>query len=455
MPYRLKQLQKQLPTVHLVAVSACVFILGLTLMLLPSEKVEATRGSIPTTPLNIETTTPSATQLPDTNNTQGDTETIESPAIHPPIEENWVDYTIGSGDNLTSMFKKAGLTARDVYNVASAAKDSKSFTRLFPGQTLSFVIKEGELHKLRHRESELKHTLLTKTPTGFNVDIIERKPDIEHKYTAGTIQDSLFLAGEEAGLSSKKIMELASIFGWDVDFVLDIRKGDSFSLIYEEKFLDGKKIGEGPIIAAQFINRGSKFTALRYTNSEGDSSYFTPEGYSMRKAFLRAPVGFARISSKFSLNRKHPVLNRIRAHKGVDYAARTGTPIKAAGDGKIIFRGKKGGFGNVVIVQHGSNITTLYAHMSKFKGGQKTGTRIKQGQVIGFVGQTGLASGPHLHYEFRVNGVHKNPLTVKLPQALPIAENERPTFKSTASALLAQLETYQATTLAALDTQKQ
>ncbi|KXJ51253.1 MAG: peptidase M23 [Neptuniibacter sp. Phe_28] len=458
-PYRLKQLQKQLPTVHLVAVSTCVFILGLTLMLLPSENVEATRGDLPMAApaQSIESsdtaTAPSSTET-STASTEESTQKKETIATPPSVEKNWVDYTIGSGDNLTSMFKKAGLTARDVYNVATAAKASESFTRLFPGQVLSFLITDGELTKLRHRQSELKHTLLTKTDDGFKVDIIERKPDIEHKYTAGTIQDSLFLAGEDAGLSSKKIMELASIFGWDVDFVLDIRKGDSFSLIYEEKLLNGKKIGEGPIIAAQFINRGSKFTALRYTNADGESSYFTPEGYSMRKAFLRAPVGFARISSRFSLNRKHPVLNRIRAHKGVDYAARTGTPIKAAGDGKIIFRGKKGGFGNVVIVQHGSNITTLYAHMSNFKRGQKTGNRVQQGQVIGFVGQTGLASGPHLHYEFRVNGVHKNPLTVKLPQALPIAESERSTFKSTASSLLAQLETYQATTLAALDTQK-
>lgn len=450
---RVKQFRGNFPTVHLVAVSACVLILGLTLLLLPSQEVEATRGDLaPTAPATVHTSIKSTSSIPKTKSTEEviQTNPAQAAAVTPAIpEDNWVEYTVGNGDNLTSMFKKAGLTPRDVYHVAAAGKESKSFTRLFPGQTLSFVIENGKLSKLKHIESKLKHTLLyTDTNGAYKIESVIRTPEVREQFTAGIIKDSLFLAGEEAGLSSKKIMELASIFGWDVDFVLDIRKNDAFSLIYEEHYLDGEKIGEGPIIAAQFTNRGNKFTALRYTNTEGDSSYYTPEGYSMRKAFLRSPVDFARISSRFSLSRKHPVLNRIRAHKGVDYAARTGTPIKAAGEGKITFRGRKGGFGNVVIVQHGSNITTLYAHMSNFKRGQRVGTRVKQGQVIGFVGQTGLASGPHLHYEFRVNGVHKNPLTVKLPQASPIAKAERSNFTETASSLLAQLETHQATTLA-------
>ncbi|WP_415905037.1 OapA family protein [Neptuniibacter sp. QD48_55] len=450
---RVKQFRGNFPTVHLVAVSACVLILGLTLLLLPSQEVEATRGDLPTAPLTAPLiSTESNTSNAETTSVEAviDTNPAQAAALTPSIpEDNWVEYTVGNGDNLTSMFKKAGLTPRDVYHVAAAGKETKAFTRLFPGQTLSFVIENGKLSKLKHIESKLKYTVLDTDANGaFQINSVIRTPEVRQQFTAGTIKDSFFLAGEEAGLSSKKIMELASIFGWDVDFVLDIRKNDDFSLIYEEHYLDGEKIGEGPIIAAQFTNRGNKFTALRYTNTEGDSSYYTPEGYSMRKAFLRSPVDFARISSRFSLSRKHPVLNRIRAHKGVDYAARTGTPIKAAGEGKITFRGRKGGFGNVVIVQHGSNITTLYAHMSNFKRGQRVGTRVKQGQVIGFVGQTGLASGPHLHYEFRVNGVHKNPLTVKLPQASPIAKAERSNFTETTSSLLAQLETHQATTLA-------
>ncbi|MGH1463213.1 MAG: OapA family protein [Neptuniibacter sp.] len=440
---RIIYFREQLPTVHLIAASACLFILCLTLLLLPSEEVEATRGEAPPTfiadkkaindPLINEKTT-SQEQLAVTK------------ASEPP--KTWINYTVGSGDNLSTMFKKAGLTARDVYNVSQASKASKSFMRLFPGQTISFAIKNGDLIGLRHVQSKLVSTELSKTKNGYDIQLIELTPVIKERFASATISDSLFLAGEESGLSGKKIMELASIFGWDIDFVLDIRKGDSFNLIYEEQYLNGEKIGEGNIIAAQFINRGTKFTALRYTNSDGDSSYFTPEGYSMRKTFLRSPVDFARVSSRFNLRRKHPVLNKIRAHKGVDYAAGTGTTIKAAGEGKIIYRGRKGGYGNVVILQHGGNITTLYAHMKAFKRGQRIGTRVKQGQAIGFVGKSGLATGPHLHYEFRVNGVHKNPLKVKLPQAAPIAKAEENLFKSTASKLLAQLETYQTNTLA-------
>ena len=470
--YRLQQLQKQLPTVHLAAVSACVFILGLTLLMLPSQSVEATRNISATSSVAAVISTPEssqqsphavdneiatgATTTKGTGKETGD-ETVELIASSPsPLiviqpaapADNWIDYKVGPGDNLTSMFKKAGLSATDVYYVAKASQAEKAFTRLHPGQTLSFVIRDNQLVKLKHRITRLKSTLLTHSDAGYKIEQIERKPEVKQQFATATIQDSLFLAGEAAGLSNKKIMELASIFGWDVDFVLDIRKGDSFNLIYEEHFLDGKKIGEGPIVAAQFTNRGQAYTAVRYTDAEGNSSYYTPEGYSMRKAFLRSPVGFARISSRFSLKRKHPVLNTIRAHKGVDYAAPTGTPIKAAGDGKIIFRGRKGGFGNVVILQHGSNITTLYAHMKNFKRGQKRGSKVKQGDVIGYVGRTGLASGPHLHYEFRVNGVHKNPLTVKLPTAQPISPQEHPAFINSAEPLLAQLKSRQATTLA-------
>ena len=444
--HRIGFFRGQLPTVHLIAASACLVILCLTLVLLPSEEVAATRGDAP--PAEAVSTT----SIPPIPENQTVTVQPKKESVTPePL--NWINFTVGSGDNLTTLFKRAGLTASDVYHVAKASKASKSFTRLFPGQTLSFVIENGELQKLKHIQSQLESTVLSKTTTGFDIQHVQRTPDIKQRFTSATITDSLFLAGEEAGLSSKKIMELASIFGWDVDFVLDIRKGDNFSLIYEELFLDGEKIGEGDIIAAQFINRDTKFTALRYTNAEGDSSYYTPEGYSMRKTFLRSPVDFARVSSRFNLRRKHPVLNTIRAHKGVDYAAGTGTKIKASGEGKIIFRGKKGGYGNVVILQHGGNITTLYAHMKAFKRGQRVGTRVKQGQVIGFVGSSGLATGPHLHYEFRVNGVHKNPLKVKLPQAAPIAKTEEAIFKSEASQLLAQLETYTAQSLA-LNTQQ-
>ncbi|MFW1677207.1 OapA family protein [Pontibacter sp. JAM-7] len=453
----IKRLKGSFPTVHLMAVSVCVFIISITLMLLPSEEVSATRSIA----LDINDTSPHSTESDNTPEQLAITPALlpaaksvpatTAPAKPVPAPENWVEYEVESGDNLTTLFKKAGLSARDVYTVATAAKPHKTFARMHPGERLAFLIEGGKLEKLRYIQSRLTSTLLIRDEDSFTVEKIERIPEVRQQFTSGTIENSLFVAGEHAGLSNKKIMELASLFGWDVDFVLDIRQGDSFNVMYEEHYLDGEKIDEGPILAAQFTNQGNTFTALRYINQDGDSNYYTPDGYSMRKAFLRSPVDFARISSRFNLKRKHPVLNRIRAHKGVDYAAGSGTPIKSAGDGKIIFRGVKGGYGNVVIVQHGGNITTLYAHMRSFKRGQSVGSRVKQGQVVGFVGSSGLATGPHLHYEFRVNGVHKNPLTVKLPQAEPIPKSERGSFDIAANRLLAQLETYQATQLAQLN----
>ncbi|MCU7945715.1 MAG: peptidoglycan DD-metalloendopeptidase family protein, partial [Candidatus Thiodiazotropha sp. (ex Cardiolucina cf. quadrata)] len=242
------------------------------------------------------------------------------------------------------------------------------------------------------------------------------------------------------GLSERLIMQLADIFGWDIDFALEIRSGDRFTVIFQEDYLDGEKLRDGPILAAEFVNQGRTYRALRYTDDSGNSDYFTPKGRSMRKAFLRAPVDFRRISSKFTRERYHPVLGKKRPHRGVDYAAKTGTPIKSAGDGKIIHRGKKGGYGRTVIIQHGQTYTTLYAHLSRYNKKAKRGQKVKQGQVIGYVGKTGLATGPHLHYEFRVNGVHRNPLTVKLPAAEPIAKKYRAGFQMKIQPLLSKLE---------------
>jgi murein DD-endopeptidase MepM/ murein hydrolase activator NlpD len=282
--------------------------------------------------------------------------------------------------------------------------------------------------------------LISRHEERFHTQIIEHPIEVRITHASGVIDSSLFLAGQQAGLSDNIIMEMANIFGWDVDFALDIRKGDSFSLLYEERYLDGEKLRDGRILAAEFNNRGQDFQAVLFTDPEGRSQYFSPDGKSMRKAFLRSPVDFRRISSNFQRERYHPVLGERRPHRGVDYAAATGTPIKAAGDGRVIFRGKQGGYGNTVILQHGNNITTLYAHMSRFQKGVTNGTRVRQGQVIGYVGMTGLATGPHLHYEFRINGVHQNPLTVKLPDAEPIPSKYAEQFREQTLPLLAQLD---------------
>ncbi|MFT7373751.1 MAG: murein DD-endopeptidase MepM/ murein hydrolase activator NlpD [Oleiphilaceae bacterium] len=419
----------------------------LVLTLSPSSNVNATRTSIP-----IELGTPQPSLLNEINQLEEKevAKEINKLALNPldikkpQLSENWQTITIKDGHSLSTVFSLAGFNDKTMYSVLGRKKQNKSLSRIFPGEKLAFLQdNEDELSKVKLIRSPLKSILYTKTEAGtFTSKTITRKPEIHTSYLEGEIDSSLFLAGQTAGLSQKQIMELANIFGWDIDFILDIRSGDKFSLIYEELYLDGEKYKNGSILAAKFSNQGRELEAFLYRAENGTSNYFTPEGSSMRKAFLRTPVDFARISSHFNLKRKHPILHRIRAHKGTDYAASRGTPIKATGDGKVIHRGRKGGYGNTVIIQHGQKFTTLYAHMSKYAKGIKDGTRVKQGQTIGYIGSTGLASGPHLHYEFRVNGVHKNSLKVKLPHASPIPKSQLADFKTQTHSYSAQLSTF-------------
>ena len=227
--------------------------------------------------------------------------------------------------------------------------------------------------------------------------------------------------------------------------------GDRFALVFEEQFKDGEKIGEGPILAAEFTNRGRRIRTVRYVDPTGHTEYFSADGRSMRKAFLRTPVNFTRISSRFSFNRRHPILHKMRAHRGVDYAAPRGTAVKASGDGRVVFAGRNGGYGRTVILKHGSTYTTLYSHLARFAKGIRSGKRVGQGQVIGYVGSTGLATGPHLHYEFRVRGVHRDPLKVKLPQAAPLAEEYLADFTTKAEPLFANLDLIGRTAIATAD----
>jgi len=365
---------------------------------------------------------------------------------------DWQDITVKSGDNLSLIFPRVGLSARDVYNVAQLGKDIKPLLNLKPGQTIRFDIRDIDgkknLQQLHLELSPIKMLAVTLTDEAYQAKLHTREVEQRQMHASGNIESSLFGAGLEAGLSDKLIMELAYIFGWDVDFALDIRKGDSFTLIYTEDYLDGDKIADGSILAAEFTNQGKTFRAVRYTDDTDTSRYYSPKGDSMRKAFSRTPVHFSRISSRFNPNRKHPVLKTNRPHRGVDYAAARGTPILATGDGKISFRGTKGGYGRTVVLTHGGKYTTLYAHMSNFKKGLRTGSRVKQGQTIGFIGSSGLATGPHLHYEFRVNGVHRNPLTVSLPKAEALAKKYRGDFATKSQLLLAQLDSLKNTSLA-------
>ena len=362
----------------------------------------------------------------------------------PDIYINWKEQAVASGDNLSRLFYRAGLNDLDVYRISSA-KQGKSLRNLFPGEVLRFGIdSEGKLIEMRYEKSALEAYVFSAMDDQFVSQHIIREPEVLKSYREGTIKESLYLAGNRANIPDKTVMELANIFGWDIDFVFDIRKGDSFAVLFEERYIDGVRLDTGNILAASFTNRGKTYKAVRYTDSKGQTNYYTPDGLSMRKAFLRTPLDIFRISSGFNLRRKHPIHKKIKAHRGVDYAAPTGTPVYSSGDGRVLEAGYTKANGNYVFIQHGQTYITKYIHLHRKK--VRTGQSVKQRQVIGTVGATGYATGPHLHYEFLVNGVNRNPRTVSLPKANPIPKAEKPRFNSMALALLEQLTANQQAT---------
>jgi len=366
---------------------------------------------------------------------------------------NWQNYTIKSGDSLATLFKRAGLRAGAMYDLIHAQPKAKALTKIFPGRTLSFAIdNKNQLQALRYQKSRLDSIMYTRTAQGFDYQQITRKPDARLAFRSAEIHSSLFEAGTDAGMSANLIMELANIFGWDIDFALDIRKGDRFNLLFEERFLDGEKIGHGKILAAEFVNQGDSFKAVRYTDSNNNAHYYTPEGKSMRKAFLRAPLDFSRISSNFNPRRLHPIHKTVRPHRGTDYAASRGTPVYAAGKGRVVTSAYNRASGNYVVIQHSSNIRTKYLHLTKRK--VKKGQKVSQKQLIGTVGSTGYSTAPHLHYEFLLNGVHRNPRTIlkKLPKVKSIPQAELARFKIQTQAHLAKLNSFQQSTILALAT---
>ena len=381
---------------------------------------------------------------------------METPGEEPEDEPYWESVKVKSGDNLALIFKRKRLSAKMLYNIMALGDDTAILKRLKPGQEIRFLLDDGQFEALQY-DIDLTDTLyIKKLGDIYSAEMLETELETRVKTASGTIRDSLFLTGINAGLSDNMIMQLINLYGWDIDFALEVRRGDEFHVIYEERYKDGEKVQDGPILAAEFVNRGKSFKAVRYTHADGHSDYYATNGDSMRKAFLRTPVEFARISSRFSLARKHPILNKIRAHKGVDYAASTGTPVRAAGEGVVKLAARKGGYGKAIIVQHGGRYTTVYGHLSRYARGVKRGRHVRQGQIIGYVGMTGLATGPHLHYEFRVNGVHRNPLTVKLPKALRIPDNLMAEFKTQTEPLLAQLNSItNKTTVAVIYNQRQ
>lgn len=366
--------------------------------------------------------------------------------IEPPQKTNPLDvteeleHTVKTGENLSSIFSALNLSREDLHKIVHANATGKQFADVAPGQdVIATLDASGKLEQLTYAKNPFETLIATRHNDDFDVELLSKKIDYQIASARGVIDSSLFEDGKEAGLPEKLILKLADIFAWDIDFALNLRDGDQFTVVYEKLFVDGKEFDTGEILSVEFINQGKTYTAVRFEDNQGNTGYYTPSGNGLRKAFLQTPMDFAKISSHFDLHRKHPILNTIRAHKGVDYSAAVGTPVKTTADGKIVFRGIKNGYGNVVEIEHGQKYSTLYAHLSGFKSGQKLGSTIKQGDVIGYVGSTGLATGPHLHYEFRIGGEHVNPVTVKLPHSMPMDKSLLAKFIAQTQPLVAQL----------------
>jgi murein DD-endopeptidase MepM/ murein hydrolase activator NlpD len=423
---KIPALISQLPKRHLITLSALISCLLLGLVFLPASQVEAKRSPIPLA-INLDKTE-TEPQL----STQNETD-----------DADWLSLEVEPGDNLSKLFQRAELPASQLFTLIESNPDSKALTKLLPGEKISLQTQGKQLIALKYSPSKLKTTVFMRNETGFETQTIERSPEIRTQYIEASLNSSLFLAAQKAGLPQNLIMEMAGIFSGVMDFVYDPRQGDTFSLLFEEKYLDDEKLGYGNILAATYNNAGEVHTAYRYSDHKGNSGYYSESGVSMTKAFLRAPLDFTRISSGFNPRRLHPVFKTTRPHRGVDYAASRGTPVYAAGDGRVTRAGYSKANGNYVIINHGTQYVTKYLHLNKRY--VKTGQRVSQKQTIGTVGSTGYATGPHLHYEFLVNGIHRNPRTIfnKLPKAKSIRNEEQDTFKEQISALHMQLTKYQ------------
>jgi murein DD-endopeptidase MepM/ murein hydrolase activator NlpD len=363
-----------------------------------------------------------------------------APSSRPPTAEAvTIDITVGRNDTLDRIFRKLSLNLTDLANLRNMPGIKTHMDNLRLGESLRIVHKDAELDGLERRLNDDETLKVTRGPDGLHADVLQNPLEGRTRTIRGAIDSSLFEAVTAAGAHDQTAVNLADIFQWDIDFVLDIQPRDSFTVTYRELYQNGVYVKDGPVLAASFVNQGRSYQAVRYIDAEGAARYFTPDGRSLHKAFLRAPVEFTRVSSKFNSARYHPILNLIRAHKGIDYAAPMGTPVRAAGDGRVAYAGPKGGYGNVVELEHSRSITTVYGHLSRFAKGTRVGAHVTQGEVIAYVGMTGLATGPHLHYEYRVNGVFKNPQTVPLPDAAPIEARFREDFLAKAAPLLATL----------------
>ncbi|AVV83302.1 peptidoglycan DD-metalloendopeptidase family protein [Shewanella putrefaciens] len=458
---------KLLPKKHQILLSILSVITMIT-MLLPSEEAQASRqtaGMSEQTQINTRYDVPLAFRSPQRpESIEGESsdvpanaeplsstdalaagnannqavESIES-ALHRDVEH----FNVKNGDTLAAVFDRAGLTSKDVYEITQLPLAKQNLLKIMPGEEI-VISKDakGDLTEVRYRINAISTLVISKNQEQYHEKISEKDVEIRTHFTSAKIKSNFWNSAVDAGLNANQIMQLSTVFGWDIDFALDLREGDSFAIIYEQEYAEGEFLRNGNILAAEFINQDERYTAIRYT----DGNYYSENGTSMRKAFLRSPVDFKYVSSNFNPKRLHPVTGQIKAHRGVDYVAAIGTPIKAAGSGRVIESGYNQFNGNYVFIKHNDTYTTKYLHLTKRNVSK--GANVKQGQIIGTLGKTGRVTGAHLHYEFIVNGVHRNPRTITLPKAESIARKEKPQFDALSRQLMATISQNKQTQLA-------
>ncbi|WP_231295797.1 peptidoglycan DD-metalloendopeptidase family protein [Colwellia sp. PAMC 21821] len=447
----IKNLYFALPKQHQIIITSCAAVVLILLMVpLKSSKqvTSSTHGefivgeryqvAMPEQTSGI--VTPDNIQLPiqpiePVNIIQEPTRVLPSNIEEDAAQLDWHSVKVKSGDSLAKIFKRNGLNATTTHNVITAKGDDSELLKKLRVDDIMRIGKdsEGNLVSLEYPLSKYETLFVNLQNQQYHAYKESKTVEVREAIAHGTIKSNFWNAASSAGLNDGQIISLANVFGWDIDFAMDIREGDSFNVIYENQYVEGDFIGTGNIVAAEFINQGESFQAIRFTDGE----YYSPDGRSMRKAFLRAPVSFRYISSNFKRKRFHPIQKRWKSHNGTDYSAKQGTPVVAAGNGRVTHSTYNKYNGNYVFIQHGNGIVTKYLHFSK--RAVKQGERVKQGQVIGYVGSTGMSEAPHLHYEFLLNGVHRNPRTVKLPDAKPISSKFKQKFDAIAAQRIAEL----------------
>ena len=353
---------------------------------------------------------------------------------------------IKRNDSLFAILNQLGVPKEDIINLINSKKSSL-LSKIEVGDKIRiFVDNDGFLQKLFYVDDFEKGVLAERKNNEFTISKYINEIEKVRVFKHVVIEDSMYMSGLREEIPDSVLMDLAYINGWDIDFTHDIQPGDNYSLIYEEIIVNGEKVVDGDILISEFNNKEKKYVAVRFNIDRDNAEYFNPDGENVKKAFLRSPVEISYISSKYNLKRRHPVLHTIRAHKGVDYAANTGSPVRATGDGTVSFAQYNGGCGNEVKIKHSEDYETRYCHLDRFNPRTKVGRKVKQGQTIGYVGSTGLATGPHLHYEFHVNGKHTDPLKVRFPNASPIESSQLTAYKTKFKSLQKELNNFKSLT---------